>query len=106
MDHSSCCVILSTHIHNHINLYEEENIKSLQYDSLWLTRIMCTLLPTVVTEPQHGLKMKLRSTYYKLSDQTLQSCRHPAFRSLVYVLAFFHVVVQVLFHLEMSKDFG
>jgi len=67
---------------------------------------MCALLPTVVTEPPHGLKMKLRSTYYKLSNQTLKSCRHPAFLSLVYVLAFFHAVVQVLYHVEISIDFG
>ncbi|XP_071394424.1 dynein axonemal heavy chain 10, partial [Centroberyx affinis] len=48
----------------------------------------------VVTEPPNGLKLNMRATYSKISHETLMSCPHPAFRSLVYVLAFFHAVVQ------------
>ncbi|CAL8343019.1 unnamed protein product [Lota lota] len=48
----------------------------------------------VVTEPPNGLKLNMRATYFKISHQTLMSCPHTAFRSLVYVLAFFHAVVQ------------
>ncbi|XP_017580699.2 dynein heavy chain 10, axonemal [Pygocentrus nattereri] len=48
----------------------------------------------VVTEPPNGLKLNMRATYFKISQETLMSCPHPAFRSLVYVLAFFHAVVQ------------
>ncbi|XP_063051673.1 dynein axonemal heavy chain 10 [Engraulis encrasicolus] len=48
----------------------------------------------VVTEPPNGLKLNMRATYFKIAHDTLQSCQHPAFRSLVYVLAFFHAVVQ------------
>ncbi|KAG5280454.1 hypothetical protein AALO_G00060150 [Alosa alosa] len=48
----------------------------------------------VVTEPPNGLKLNMRATYFKIPHDTLQSCEHPAFRSLVYVLAFFHAVVQ------------
>ncbi|XP_029909103.1 dynein heavy chain 10, axonemal [Myripristis murdjan] len=48
----------------------------------------------VVTEPPNGLKLNMRATYSKISDETLMACPHPAFRSLVYVLAFFHAVVQ------------
>ncbi|KAK3539191.1 hypothetical protein QTP86_029601 [Hemibagrus guttatus] len=48
----------------------------------------------VVTEPPNGLKLNMRATYFKIPLQTLMSCPHPAFRSLVYVLAFFHAVVQ------------
>ncbi|KAJ4435378.1 hypothetical protein ANN_17992 [Periplaneta americana] len=48
----------------------------------------------VVTEPPNGLKLNLRNTYFKLRSQTLENCNHPAYRSLVYVLAFFHAVVQ------------
>ncbi|KAI4888942.1 hypothetical protein NFI96_027441 [Prochilodus magdalenae] len=48
----------------------------------------------VVTEPPNGLKLNMRATYFKISHETLVSCPHPAFRSLVYVLAFFHAVVQ------------
>ncbi|XP_044777260.1 dynein axonemal heavy chain 10 isoform X1 [Neomonachus schauinslandi] len=48
----------------------------------------------VVTEPPNGLKLNMRATYFKISQDTLEQCPHPAFKSLVYVLAFFHAVVQ------------
>ncbi|XP_053509735.1 dynein axonemal heavy chain 10 isoform X2 [Ictalurus furcatus] len=48
----------------------------------------------VVTEPPNGLKLNMRATYFKIPLETLMSCPHPAFRSLVYVLTFFHAVVQ------------
>ncbi|XP_036382121.1 dynein heavy chain 10, axonemal [Megalops cyprinoides] len=48
----------------------------------------------VVTEPPNGLKLNMRATYFKISHHALTSCPHSAFRSLVYVLAFFHAVVQ------------
>uniref|UniRef100_A0A8D3BG74 AAA+ ATPase domain-containing protein n=1 Tax=Scophthalmus maximus TaxID=52904 RepID=A0A8D3BG74_SCOMX len=48
----------------------------------------------VVTEPPNGLKLNMRSTYSKISHESLAECPHHAFRSLVYVLAFFHAVVQ------------
>lgn len=48
----------------------------------------------VVTEAPNGLKLNLRSTYHKISTTMLSECLHPAFPPLVYVLAFFHAVVQ------------
>jgi dynein heavy chain len=48
----------------------------------------------VVTEPPNGLKLNIRSSYYKMTEDTLSDCRHESFGSLVYVLAFFHAVVQ------------
>ncbi|MBN3296580.1 DYH10 protein, partial [Amia calva] len=48
----------------------------------------------VVTEPPNGLKLNMRATYFKISHEALSDCPHPAFKSLVYVLAFFHAVVQ------------
>ncbi|SPP80284.1 dynein heavy chain 10, axonemal [Drosophila guanche] len=48
----------------------------------------------VVTEPPNGLKLNLRSTYFKVRQERLESCSHRGFRPLVYVLAFFHAVVQ------------
>ena len=50
----------------------------------------------VVTEPPNGLKLNLRNTYFKIPSASLKeaACPHPAFKSLVYVLAFFHAVVQ------------
>uniref|UniRef100_A0A3B4ZWS6 Dynein heavy chain ATP-binding dynein motor region domain-containing protein n=1 Tax=Stegastes partitus TaxID=144197 RepID=A0A3B4ZWS6_9TELE len=48
----------------------------------------------VVTEPPNGLKLNMRATYSKISNESLTACPHPEFRSLVFVLAFFHAVVQ------------
>ncbi|XP_077600352.1 dynein axonemal heavy chain 10-like [Stigmatopora nigra] len=48
----------------------------------------------VVTEAPNGLKLNMRATYSKISHQTMTGCPHSAFRSLVYVLSFFHAVVQ------------
>ncbi|KAI9102678.1 dynein heavy chain and region D6 of dynein motor-domain-containing protein [Phlyctochytrium arcticum] len=69
---------------------------------LWLTTEPTPQFPIgilqrslkVVTEPPNGLKLNLRSSYYKLTEEALQDCLHEAFRPLVYVLAFFHAVVQ------------
>ena len=36
----------------------------------------------------------MRSTYFKISATALVECAHEAFPSLVFVLAFFHAVVQ------------
>lgn len=49
----------------------------------------------VVTEPPNGLKMNLQATFFKLRQQTLDACIHPAFKPLAYVLGFFHAVLQV-----------
>ncbi|XP_052023863.1 dynein axonemal heavy chain 10 [Apodemus sylvaticus] len=48
----------------------------------------------VVTEPPNGLKLNMRATYFKISNEMLEQCPHTAFKPLVYVLAFFHAVVQ------------
>ncbi|KAB0803715.1 hypothetical protein PPYR_00685 [Photinus pyralis] len=69
---------------------------------LWLTTDPTPSFPIgilqkslkVVIEPPNGLKLNLRNTYFKLRPQTLDACPHSAFKSLVYVLAFFHAVVQ------------
>ena len=49
----------------------------------------------MVTEPPNGLKLNLRNTYFKIPSAALKECcPHPAFKPLVYNLAFFHAVVQ------------
>ena len=50
---------------------------------------------SVVTEPPNGLKLNLRNTYFKMRPQTLDTCKHPVYKHLIYVLAFYHAVVQV-----------
>lgn len=48
----------------------------------------------MVTEPPNGLKLNMRATFFKIAHETLMGCPHPTYRSLVYVLSFFHAVVQ------------
>ncbi|GMH41526.1 hypothetical protein BSKO_09436 [Bryopsis sp. KO-2023] len=69
---------------------------------LWLTTEPTDRFPLgilqrslkVVTEPPNGLKLNMRSSYSKITEEVLEECPHQAFRPLVYVLAFFHAVVQ------------
>uniref|UniRef100_A0A061RTL5 Dynein heavy chain 1, cytosolic n=1 Tax=Tetraselmis sp. GSL018 TaxID=582737 RepID=A0A061RTL5_9CHLO len=69
---------------------------------LWLTTDPTDKFPLgvlqrslkVVTEPPNGLKLNMRSSYSKITEDILAECPHPANRPLVYVLAFFHAVVQ------------
>ncbi|XP_072375297.1 dynein axonemal heavy chain 10-like, partial [Diabrotica undecimpunctata] len=69
---------------------------------LWLTTDPVDTFPIgvlqrslkVVTEPPNGLKLNLRNTFIKIRSKILDQCSHPAYKSLVYVLAFFHAVVQ------------
>ncbi|XP_059059014.1 dynein axonemal heavy chain 10 [Achroia grisella] len=69
---------------------------------LWLTTDPTPTFPIgilqrslkVVTEPPNGLKLNLRNTYFKMRAHALEECPHPQFKKLVYVLAFFHAVVQ------------
>ena len=51
-------------------------------------------LQQVVTEAPNGLKLNLRSTFHKISNTALADCPHPAYPPLIFVLAFFHAVVQ------------
>ena len=69
---------------------------------LWLTTEPTPLFPIgilqrslkIVTEPPNGLKLNLKNTYHKIGPNSLTECPHSAFGSLVFVLAFFHAVVQ------------
>jgi dynein heavy chain len=69
---------------------------------LWLTTEPVPTFPIgilqrslkVVTEPPNGLKLNLRNTYYRLTEDVLQGTTHEVYRPLVYVLSFFHAVVQ------------
>lgn len=69
-------------------LWEQEAAESARVRSL-----SCALLQ-VVTEPPNGLKLNMRATYFKITHDMLEQCPHTAFKPLVYVLAFFHAVVQ------------
>ena len=69
---------------------------------LWLTTEPTPLFPIgilqrslkIVTEPPNGLKLNLKNTFHTLGANSLTECPHKAYASLVFVLAFFHAVVQ------------
>jgi len=69
---------------------------------LWLTTMPTPDFPMgilqkslkVVTEPPEGLKLNIKQSYAKISDAELDACSHQAYRPLMYVLAFFHAIVQ------------
>eukprot|EP00958_Prasinococcus_capsulatus_P027403 scaffold5502_cov390-Prasinococcus_capsulatus_cf.AAC.6 len=69
---------------------------------LWLTTDPTDKFPLgvlqkslkIVTEPPNGLRLNMEASYSKISEEDLATCPHPAFRPLVYVLGFFHAVVQ------------
>jgi len=69
---------------------------------LWLTTDPTPKFPLgilqislkVVTEPPDGLKLNIKSSYSKIEQTELDECPHFAYPSLVYVLSFFHAVVQ------------
>ncbi len=48
----------------------------------------------VVTEPPDGLAANIRSNYSKLTDENLNECEKGEYKSLVYVLSFFHATIQ------------
>ena len=49
----------------------------------------------VVTEPPDGLRMNMKATYSRLGATGAEDeCSHSAYRPLVFVLAFFHAVIQ------------
>lgn len=69
---------------------------------LWLTTEPTPQFPIgilqrslkIVTEPPNGLKLNLKNTFHKLGSNAFLECSHPSFAAIVYVLAFFHAVVQ------------
>ncbi|XP_050455387.1 dynein axonemal heavy chain 10 [Cataglyphis hispanica] len=69
---------------------------------LWLTTEPTPSFPIgilqqslkVVTEPPSGLKLNLQNTYINMRPQVLESCSHPLYKHLIYVLTFYHAVIQ------------
>ncbi|KAG2382028.1 hypothetical protein C9374_005820 [Naegleria lovaniensis] len=69
---------------------------------LWLTTEVTPKFPIgilqrslkVVTEPPNSLQLNMKSTFSNISNAELDECTHKAFRPLVYVLSYFHAVIQ------------
>jgi len=47
----------------------------------------------IVTEPPDGLKLNMRSSYAKITQEMLDECPHDAFCPVLYVLTFMHAVL-------------
>ena len=69
---------------------------------LWLTTQPTDAFPLgilqkslkVVTEPPDGLRLNTKSILSKLTEESLNECPHSAFKPLVYVVSFFHAIIQ------------
>jgi dynein heavy chain, axonemal len=69
---------------------------------LWLTTNPTDMFPLgilqkslkVVTEPPDGLGQNIKNTYSKLSDEVFNSCPKSEFKPMLFVLSFFHAVIQ------------
>lgn len=69
---------------------------------LWLTTSPTDAFPLgilqrsikVVTEPPDGLGQNIKNTYSKLSEEIFESCPKSEFKPMLYVLSFFHAVIQ------------
>ena len=69
---------------------------------LWLTTEPIEKIPLgilrrslkVMTEPPNGLRLNMKSSFSKITEDDLNSYENPDFKSLIYVLAFFHAVIQ------------
>jgi dynein heavy chain len=47
----------------------------------------------VVTEPPDGLGANIKQNFSKLSDEIFEECPKEEFKSLCYVLSFFHAII-------------
>jgi dynein heavy chain len=48
----------------------------------------------VVTEPPDGLGQNIKNTYSRIGEEVFEACPQKQFRPMLYVLSFFHAVIQ------------
>eukprot|EP01022_Parablepharisma_sp_SALTPOND_P017583 TRINITY_DN2831_c0_g1_i1.p1 TRINITY_DN2831_c0_g1~~TRINITY_DN2831_c0_g1_i1.p1 ORF type:complete len:4437 (+),score=698.95 TRINITY_DN2831_c0_g1_i1:410-13720(+) len=85
-------------------LIEDKMIKPHPDFRLWLTTLPTTerSFPVgilqrslkVVVEPPEGLRQNMKTMYEKIDESRLTQCKHPAFKDLIYVVSFFHAILQ------------
>lgn len=96
------CHLLTFWLKNSLEKLLEQMTKPHKDFRLWLTTQPTNKFPLgilqkslkIVTEPPDGLRSNMRSTISKLQEEDLNTCNHDAFKPLVYVVAFFHAIIQ------------
>lgn len=96
------CHLLTDWLKNSLEKLLEQMQKPHKDFRLWLTTQPTDRFPLgilqkslkIVTEPPDGLKPNMKSTLSKLTEEELGSCPHEAFKPLVFVVAFFHAIIQ------------
>jgi len=95
------CHLLATWL----KVYLEKTLELMQKPHkdfrLWLTTNPTDRFPLgilqkslkVVTEPPDGLKLNMKAIMSKIDENSLNSCPHTAYKSLVYVVSFFHSII-------------
>mmetsp|Transcript_39360 Transcript_39360/g.37803 ORF Transcript_39360/g.37803 Transcript_39360/m.37803 type:complete len:457 (+) Transcript_39360:6904-8274(+) len=96
------CHLLVSWLKKLETIIENVSVKPDKNFRLWLTTAPTDRFPLgilqkslkVVTEPPDGLGQNIKASYTKLNDEMLEDCPTSEFKSMVYVLAFFHAVIQ------------
>ena len=96
------CHLLTSWLKSKLEKMLEQLEKPHKDFRLWLTTQPTDKFPLgilqkslkVVTEPPDGLKLNMKSILSKISEETLEECPHAAFKPLVWVVSFFHAIIQ------------
>ena len=96
------CHLLTSWLRELEKLVEKCTLRPNPAFRLWLTSDPTNKFPVgllqrarkVVTEPPTGLQLNMEQSFSTITDEQFEECPHFAFQPLVYVLAFFHAVVQ------------
>lgn len=96
------CHLLTSWLRELEKLVEKYTLRPNPQFRLWMTSDPTNKFPVgllqrahkVVTEPPSGLQLNMQQSFSTISEEQFEECPHEAFQPLVYVLAFFHAVVQ------------
>jgi dynein heavy chain len=96
------CHLLTSWLRELEKLVEKVTMRPNPDFRLWLTSDPTERFPVgllqrahkVVTEPPSGLQLNMRQSFSTITEEQFEECPHFAFQPLVYVLGFFHAVVQ------------
>jgi len=96
------CHLLTSWLRELEKLVEKISMRPNPNFRLWLTSDPTNRFPVgllqrakkVVTEPPSGLQLNMKQSFATITDDQFDECPHFAFQPLVYVLSFFHAVIQ------------